>query len=302
MISLRSFILGLALLCAWAPAAGAAPKKATLGVFLPTTLTDGQQRFQYAEALAAKLSAATGRATAAKSFARYEDFSKAVSEGIIDFAVIDSWAAVQLGNKATPVALAPLSGETSQRWAIISTTKSSMKELKGTRLAIVKGAGAADPKFVTNVVLAGDLDAKKHYKLTPVPNVESALKMLEAKGAEAALVPLAHVPQGVKVLFSSGKVPGAVLVGMRGDADDLTENLQKLEAVAPFGAFVAVQGKELEDFGKLLQRGPPRRQPVLVESAALRVDTKAVMQPSVLQPVLPSFADALDVSAEQPDD
>ena len=302
MISLRSLILGLALLCAWAPAAGAAPKKATLGVFLPTTLTDGQQRFQYAESLAAKLSAATGRATAAKSFARYEDFSKAVSEGIIDFAVIDSWAAVQLGNKATPVALAPLSGETSQRWAIISTTKSSMKELKGTRLAIVKGAGAADPKFVTNVVLAGDLDAKKHYKLTPVPNVESALKMLEAKGAEAALVPLAHVPQGVKVLFSSGKVPGAVLVGMRGDADDLTENLQKLEAVAPFGAFVAVQGKELEDFGKLLQRGPPRRQPVLVESAALRVDTKALMQPSMLQPVLPSFADALDVSAEQPDD
>jgi hypothetical protein len=126
--------------------------------------------------------------------------------------------------------------------------------------------------------------------------------MLEAKGAEAALVPLAHVPQGVKVLFSSGKVPGAVLVGMRGDADDLTENLQKLEAVAPFGAFVAVQGKELEDFGKLLQRGPPRRQPVLVESAALRVDTKALMQPSMLQPVLPSFADALDVSAEQPDE
>ena len=45
-----------------------------------------------------------------------------------------------------------------------------------------QGAGAADPKFVTNVVFAGDLDARKHFKLTPVPNVESALKMLEAKG------------------------------------------------------------------------------------------------------------------------
>ncbi len=298
---LRSLILGLALVCAWVPAAGAAAKKATLGVFLPTTLSDGQQRFQYAEALAEKLSTATGRPTAAKSFARYEDFSKAVSEGLIDFAVVDSWAAVQLA-RATPVALAPLSGETSQRWAIVSLSKGSVKELAGARLAIVKGAGATDPKFVTNVVLAGDLDARKHFKLTPVPNVESALKMLEAKGAEAALVPLAHVPQGVKVLFRSTKVPGAVLVGMKGDADDLKDNLQKLEGVAPFGAFVAVQGKELEDFRKLLQSGPPRRQPVLVEVPALRVDTRAFLEPAVLQPVLPSFADALDVSTEQPDD
>lgn len=301
MISLRTLLLGLALL-AWAPAAGAAPKKATLGVFLPSTLSDGQQRFQYAESLAAKLTAATGRPTGAKSFARYEDFSKAVSEGIVDFAVVDSWAAVQLGSKATPVALAPLSGDTSQRWAIVSNAKGSVKDLAGKRLAIVKGAGAADPKFVTNVVLAGDLDAKKHFKLTPVPNVESALKMLEAKGAEAALVPLSLVPEGVRVLYRSSKVPGAVLVGMRGDEDDLTKNLQKLEPVAPFGAFVAVQGKELEDFKKLLQSGPARRQPVLVDVPALRVETRALMEPSALQPVLPSFADALDVSAEQPDD
>jgi hypothetical protein len=63
-----------------------------------------------------------------------------------------------------------------------------------------------------------------------------------------------------------------------------------------------VQGKELDDFGKLLQRGPPRRQPVLVDAPALRVDTRSLMEPSALQPVLPSFADALDVSAEQPDD
>jgi hypothetical protein len=93
-----------------------------------------------------------------------------------------------------------------------------------------------------------------------------------------------------------------VLIGMRGDADDLKENLKKLDAVAPFGAFVAVQGKELEDFGKLLQRGPPRRQPMLVESGSLKVETKAFLDPQSLQPVLPSFADALDVSAEQPDD
>jgi len=303
MIRLRSFFLGLALLGAsFGPAAHAAAKKATLGVFLPTTLADGQERFQYAEALAAKLSSATGRPTAAKSFARYEDFTRAISEGIVDFAVVDAWAAVQLGAKATPVALAPLQGETAQRWAIVSNAKGSVKDLAGKRLALVKGAGAADPRFVTNVVFAGDLDAKKHFKLTPVPNVESALKMLEAKGAEAALVPLAHVPAGVRVLFKSGKVPGAVLMGMRGEADELTESLQKLEPVAPFGAFVAPQGREVDDLRKLLAAGPPRRQPVFADAPALRVEARALLEPAVLQPVLPSFADALDVTTEQPDD
>lgn len=302
MNSPRSLLLALALVCAWVPAAGAAAKKATLGVFLPTTLSEGQQRFQYAEALAARLAAATGRPTAAKSFARYEDFSKAISDGIVDFAVVDAWAAVQLSPKATPVALAPLSGETFQRWAIVSNAKGSVKDLAGKRLAIVKGAGAADPRFVTNVVLGGDLDARKHFKLTPVPNVESALKMLEAKGAEAALVPLTHVPEGMRVLYRSSKVPGAVLMGLRGDVDELTQSLQKLEPVAPFGAFVAMQGKEMDDFRKLLQSGPPKRQPVLVDAPSLHVDTRSLMDPAALQPVLPSFADALDVSAEQPDD
>ena len=302
MMTLRTLLLGLALLCAWAPVASAASKKAVLGVFLPTTLTDGQQRFQYAEKLAAELSSATGQPTAAKNFGRYEDFSKALSDGQVDFAVVDAWVAVQMGSKVTPVAFAPLSGETGQRWGIISYTRGSVPELAGTRLALTKGAGATDPKFITHVVLGGDLDAKKHFKLLPVPNVESALKMLEAKGAESALVPLSHVPSGAKVLFRSARVPGAVLVGVRSSAETLEEKLKELPKVAPFDAFVPVQGKELEDFRRLLQSGPPRRQPILAEAPRLQVDAEALIRPEVLQPVLPSFLDALEVSSEQPDD
>ncbi|MGZ3459770.1 MAG: tetratricopeptide repeat protein, partial [Archangium sp.] len=55
-------------------------------------------------------------------------------------------------------------------------------------------------------------------------------------------------------------------------------------------------------YRKLPRSGPSRRQSVQVGSPALRVETKALLEPSVLQPVLPSFADALDVSAERPDD
>lgn len=304
MMKARRIVLaGLALACTLAASsAGAAEKKATVGVFLATTLTDGQERFQYAEALAAKLGESLGRPVAAKSFGRYEDFARAVSGGLVDFAVVDAWAAVQLGSRATPVAWASRSGETQQRWAIVSTQKGTVKDLAGKRLALVKGAGPADPKFVTHVVLGNDLDAQRHFKVTPVPNVESALKMLEAKGAEAALVPLAHVPKELRVLFRSGRIPGAVLVDLRGNADDLAQALPAVGAVAPFDAFARVQGKDFEDFRKLVTQGPPRRQPVLAEAPEQHIDVGALVRSEELGPALPSFAGDLAVSAEQPDD
>jgi hypothetical protein len=301
----RFLLAGLALACTLAAApAGAAEKKATLGVFLATTLSDGQERFQYAEALAARLGDALDRPVAAKSFGRYEDFSRAVSEGLLDFAVVESWAAVQLGGRARPVAWASRSGEIQQRWAIVSTQKGAVKDLAGKRLALVKGAGPADPKFVTHVVLGGDLDAQRHFKVMPVPNVESALKMLEARGAEAALVPLAHVPRDreVRVLFRSGRIPGAVLVDLRGQEDALVAALASVGAVPPFDAFARVQGRDFEDFRRLVTQGPPRRQPVLAEPPELRVDAEVLVRSEELGPALPSFTGDLAVSAEQPDD
>ncbi|CAM4076973.1 phosphate/phosphite/phosphonate ABC transporter substrate-binding protein [Corallococcus sp. ZKHCc1 1396] len=282
--------------------ASAAPKKATLGVFLATTLSDGQERFQYAESLAQKLESGLGRPVAARSFGRYEDFSKAVGEGLIDFAVVDAWAAVQLGAKAQPVAYAPRAGETQQRWAIISTQKGSVKDLAGKRMALVKGAGPADPKFVSHVVLGGDLDAQKHFKLVPVPNVESAVKMLEARGAEAALVPVAHAPKDLRVLFRSGRVPGAVLVELKGAGDTLSQSLSAVGAVAPFDAFTAIPGREFEDFRRLVTQGPPRRQPVFADTPDLRVETPVLVQSESLGPALPPFTEDLAVSSEQPDD
>ncbi|WP_420715176.1 PhnD/SsuA/transferrin family substrate-binding protein [Corallococcus sp. BB11-1] len=301
VVAHRGLMLAAVLLLSASPAS-AAPKKATLGVFLATTLSDGQERFQYAEALAQKLESGLGRPVAARSFGRYEDFSKAVGEGLIDFAVVDAWAAVQLGAKAQPVAYAPRAGETQQRWAIISTQKGSVKDLAGKRMALVKGAGPADPKFVSHVVLGGDLDAQKHFKLVPVPNVESAVKMLEARGAEAALVPVTHAPKDLRVLFRSGRVPGAVLVELKGAGDTLSQSLSAVGAVAPFDAFTAIPGREFEDFRRLVTQGPPRRQPVFADAPELRVETPVLVQSESLGPALPPFTEDLAVSSEQPDD
>ena len=45
-----------------------------------------------------------------------------------------------------------------------------------------------------------------------------------------------------------------------------------------------------------------RRQPIIVESPTLRVDTDALVNSAELTPVLPNFTTAMDVTDEQPDD
>ncbi|MFP2913534.1 hypothetical protein ACLESD_52810, partial [Pyxidicoccus sp. 3LFB2] len=67
-------------------------------------------------------------------------------------------------------------------------------------------------------------------------------------------------------------------------------------------AFARVQGRDFEDFRRLVTQGPPRRQPVLAEAADVRVDAEVLVRSEELGPALPSFTEDLAVSAEQPDD
>jgi ABC-type amino acid transport substrate-binding protein len=301
-MSPRSVILSLLLALALAAGgAHAAGKKSTLGIFLPTTMADGQERFRLGEELAGKLSEALGEPVVAKSFGRYEDFAKAARSGGLDFAVADAWAIVPLD--ANPVAMAVRSGTSDERWAIISEMRGAVKDLQGKKLAVTKGAGPADVRFVSNVVFGGDLDAQRHFKLVPVPNVESALKALEAKSADAALVPVSHVPSGTRVLYRSSPQPGAAfLLFKKRDAQEVVAGLKKAGAVGPFSAFGPVGPDSLDDFNRRVVRGPPKRLPVITESPVLRPQTDALVRLGEVGLVMPSFIDDLDVGAEQPDD
>jgi hypothetical protein len=102
-------------------AALAAPSGSlTVGVFLPTTLNDGQQRFDFGERLAAALSTATSLKATASNYAKHSDFVSALKAGKIDVAVVDAWIAAQTPEAMVPVALASMSGNTRRRWAIIA--------------------------------------------------------------------------------------------------------------------------------------------------------------------------------------
>jgi len=292
----RALLLLLLLGAGAAQAAG----KATLGVFLPTSMADGQERFRFAEELAARLSQQLGSPVVARSFGRYEDFAKAARGGLLDFAVVDAWAAVSL--KGTPVALARRAGAVEERWAIVAPTRGAVKDLQGKRLAITKGAGPADVRFVSNVVFAGDLDATRHFKLVPVPNVESALKAVEAKSAEAALVPAGLVPEGMRVLYRSSPQPAALVVHFKRDEAALVAALGRVQGLAPFEAFTPVAEKELAAFSQRVLKGAPRRQPQVLESPLVRPSTEALVDLGEVGLVMPSFLEALDVEGAQPDE
>lgn len=291
-----------ALLCA-ASAQAADKKRLTLGVFLPTTMTDPQARFRFAEKLAAGLSAALGEPVQGRSFGRYEDFTKAASDGSLDVAVVDGWAAAEAITRFEPISLGAVGGETHQRWAVVSTSKGAVKDLKGKRLAIIKGSSSGDVKFVTNAIFAGDLDAQRHFgKLVTVPSVESALKVLEVKSAEAVLLPLIHAPKDAQVLYRSSPLLGAVVVGLHGRAEELQTALRSLGAVEPFEKFVDASTSDVADFRKLILSGPARRQPTMAESPGQRLDTSLLVNPRELGPVLPSFIEGMEIAKEQPDD
>jgi hypothetical protein len=305
---MRTFVTAVAALalCAaaqvQAQAAEPAGKKLTLGVYLPTSMKDGQERFQLAEKLAASLSTALGQPVAGRSFGTYENLAKAVAEGALDFALVEGWAAAESSLRLEPVSMAYLGGDTHQRWALVSRKRAPVKEFTGKRLAITKGAGSSDSKFVTNAILAGDLDAQRSFKLVPVPAVESALKALEVNSAELALVPAAVAPKELQVLYRSRALPGPMVVSFHGNVPALQVAFRSVGPVEPFEKFVDAGADEVAELRKLITAGPGKRVPLVAESPLQRPDATVILNFREVGAVMPAFVETMEISKELPDD
>lgn len=284
-------------------AAAATPaRRLTLGVFLPTTLSDGQARFELGMALAEALSKRFEQPVSAKSFGRFEDFARAAADGTLDLGLVEAWAAAESAARMELLAQAVVGGEATQRWAVVAPGVDNVAQLAGKRLAVTRGALGMDSAFAANVVFGGDLVAGKHFKIVAVPAVESALQMVGAKSAEAALVPLPNVPKGAKVVFRSGRVPGPVVVSFKAVGAPVREALLSLGPIAPLDSFIDAKGNELVDLKRLIAKGPPPRLPVIAESPVLRPRLDGLLDLRSVGLGFPSFVDAVDVGGEAPND
>lgn len=283
-------------------AALAADKKFTVGVFLPTSINEGQARFDFGEALAKALAGPLGQPTASKNFARFEDFTKAAQDGTLDLAVVDAFALAQTNLKGDPIALAVIGGQTHRRWLLVARGGNSVKELAGQKLAVPKAAAGQEAKFATNVVFGGDYQAQKGFKVVSVPSVDSALKAVEAKSASAALVPQTDVPKELKVIYRSPRIAGAMVVALKGDVAAQKAAVLGVSAIGPVGKFTEVRDSELLELKALVQKGPPKRVPFVAESPTLRPELEPIVDMKEVGFVLPDFLEQVDSPSERPDD
>jgi hypothetical protein len=280
----------------------AAPGELTVGVFLPTTVADGQQRFDFGEKLAMALGTALGTKATARNFARYSDFMDGLKSGKIDVAVVDAWIAAESAESMPAVALGSIGAATRRRWAVVAKPGKSMSAILGKPLALTRGAGNADGSFVTNAVFEGALVADKAVKLTYAPSVESALRMWSLGTTEAALVPANLAPGDAKVLYQSAPLPIAAVLVARAKVETVKKVLAGLGAVAPFDGFSASGVEELGALRRLVSSGPPPKPPVWAESPPVPLDAKGLVTFRGLTPVFPPLIDVATVSKELPDD
>ena len=277
-------------------------RELTVGVFLPATMADGDKRFNFGEDCAAKLQQTLGQDVKSRVFARFEDFSKALADRSIDVGVIDGWAAIELADRVTPLALAVRSGRTAEPWAIVAAGRTRFEDLKGKRLAVPRGLSAANAQLVANLVLGGLLPSESYFTLDLVPAVESSLQMFRVGSTDAILVPASQVPETGEVLFRSAPLPIAAVVTRRGgETTELVTAVQSMGEVMPFNGFSEAGTKDLARLHRLLQRGPSAPAAFLNASFQYRIDLGDQLRRKGVDLAFPDFNAFMDLPVEKPD-
>ncbi len=297
---MRRLQLGMLVVAGLLGGTGAvAAETVEVGIFLPTVITDGQERLRVVEKLAQQLQQDLGIPVTGRSFGRFQDFSEALASGAISLGVVDGWAAGQLPASVTPVAVGRVGGDR-HRLQLVSKTRRSVPSLQGATLAVVRGAPGTEGKLTTQLFFSGDLQAPQHFKLVPVPNVESAREALDAGGAEVAILP-AGSSTGLEVLYTGPQLPAALVVmGKKRLPPGMREALLKT-TLAPLERFLPAQGEELASLRVLAQRGPPRRVPMMAESPTQRFELDLV-DLNRLELQLPPLSSTAALPQETPDD
>jgi hypothetical protein len=311
----RSILVGVAALgfvlssASTVRAENQAEQTINVGVFMPVTILDGQQRYAFAERVATALMQRSKVKAVARNFARFADFAAALRDpgpNGLDIAIVDGWVVGSAAELPTPIALGVLNGESRSRWALVSSKPvAQVTELKDKTVAVTRVNGTSEAKFLRNVIFDGQFDADKELKVTLVPGIDSALKAVEVGTAQAALLPAEHVPKSLKVVFQSSPIPiAAVLLSPKAAKDpksSLREAILALQ-VAPFDKFVTTDGGEFGTMRQIVTKGPPPRRPVLADAPPVPFEPKGLVTLQGLDPTLPFFPDLVPIPTETPDD
>lgn len=263
-------------------AAAQAPKKITIGIYVPTVeFGTAQARLAYVQALARAIEQATGIKTEAQSYANVA----ALKKDNVDYAIIDGPCyATNLGWKL--LANANLGGGTTRTWALYSSAGDTMQALKGKKLAFV-ATGCGDANFIDNAMFESEVDVGFFGSRVGEKDLTGALASVTSyKTAHAVFAPVGAA-KGLTKLFDTGGVPNPAFVEISGkQATAVSEKVAA--AVVGYGGAGAIGGwvkPSREPFQSLAARlAPVRKTGLFADPEPVRLDAgDMLVEPTTLK-------------------
>jgi hypothetical protein len=250
----------------------------TIAIYAPNApFESAADRFAFINRLAQQVTSAAGVQAQGKAFARAADLEAAIKAKQVEFAVVDGIYLAERGVPYSVLATATSGGETTPKWALFTSTATSVQDLQGKKLTMAT-SGPRDAAFVENALFDGELQIAKFFSgRASAPDISSAVAAVSLKKADAVFAPETQ-GKGLKKVFEAGsdvveKVKKAVLGhGAAGPA------LDGWKAAGP-GEYKALAGR-------MAARG---RRPVMVEPEVVRLEDQDILIAPTLEPALPDL-------------
>jgi len=240
----------IAALIAASAGAARADDNITIGLFAPTAPMGGTgDRVSFVNGLADHLAGASGgKKVTGKVFSSAGAFAAAVKKGEIQFAVVDAPYAAAVGLPYKILGSATHGGSATSAWLMVARPGvARLADLKGRKI-VTPTIGAKEQAFVTNALLDGEVDPTFFGGILEATDARSAVAMVSAGKADAALVPSGVDSGGLSTVMTLRAVGLPMFVALPGAPDDLTRAFGS--AIGTFSGGGAITGFTAGDAGK----------------------------------------------------
>jgi len=299
---MRSALIAIAVVITLGRATSAEAQRAAelvIGLYAPSAPFSGPaQRLEFVRALADHVSAQIGRPVIGRVFAASAALASAIRAGDVQFAVIDAPYAAAAGMPYDVLASAVRGGSAVASWQlVVSPGVRSLADLRGKTIAIpIVGTRAG--LFVANSLLGGEVEPTYFAKIAEAPDALSAVTMVGAGRAQAALVPSGiELPGGTRPAVTVATIGWPMFVaGPNIDRNTSTQVATAVRSFSSRGPFTGFLGPEAGRY-RAIDLGKPNRKGPMAVPAQARLDVRGLLEGRSYTPVL---TDVLKQASAEP--
>jgi len=276
-----------------------AQRELVIGLFAPSAPFNGPaQRLEFVRAVADHVSAQTGRRVIGRVFANGGALSSAIRAGEVQFAVVDAPYAAAIGQPYDILASALRGNGAVAAWQLVATGGvRSLADLRGKTVAI-PSVGARAGQFVANALLGGEVEPGYFARIVEAPDALSAVTMVGAGRADAALVPSGiELAAGTRPVLTVASIGWPMFVAAPNvDRATATQIGGAVRTFGGRGPFTGFAGPEAGRYRSIDMARPNRRGPMAVPPPA-RLNVRDLLEGRSYTPAL---TDVLKLVSAEP--